>query len=401
MPEAIVRSFIALLAGALWLAPLGLAQQGPYASNVPPELHLPVGTWITVRTNETISSHRNQPGEYFTATLVQPIVVNGFVIARRGQILEGRVAVAEKSGRVKGTSSLGLEITNISLVDGQHLPVLTQLIEYVADPSRGEDAVAIAATTGIGAAIGAAADGGRGAGIGALAGAVAGAIGVLASRGQAIEIYPESHLTFRLEEPVSIYTAQSAVAFQPVQQSDYAQTVLRHRSRYLRAPNPYPRYYGGVEYYYNYPRYYRGPTFFFYTSPRHRHYRSGHYYRPRHHRPYRSPVIVINPRRSGHGYRGRVPNRRPRTNVRPDNRPPRTNARPDNNRPRTNVRRDSNPPRTQIRGRTRPTINAGGNNSSPRRQIRGKSRPAKKAGGNSDSNSQMRDKAGARAKSKF
>jgi hypothetical protein len=146
---------------------------------------------------------------------------------------------------------------------------------------------------------------------------------VLATRGQAIEIYPESHLTFRLEEPVSIHTAQSAVAFQPVQQSDYAQTELHHRSRYQRAPNPYPSYYGDVKYYHNYPRYYRGPTFFFSTSPRHRH------YSPQYYRPQRRSVIVVNPwrnygRRShdGQGYIGRKPNRRPRTNVRPDNRRP-------------------------------------------------------------------------------
>jgi hypothetical protein len=127
----------------------GTRATGTLRQQCSPELHIPAGTWITVRTNETISSNRNQPGEYFTSTLVQPIVANGFVIARRGQILEGIIAVAEKSGRLKGTSRLGLKITNISLVDGQHVPVLTQLIEYVADPSQGADAVAIATTTGI------------------------------------------------------------------------------------------------------------------------------------------------------------------------------------------------------------------------------------------------------------
>ncbi|MBI3694831.1 MAG: hypothetical protein HY238_08335, partial [Acidobacteria bacterium] len=99
------------------------------ADPLPPSspLTLPAGTWITVRVDQPLSSDRNQPGDAFTATLAQPLVVNGRVIARRGQTVGGVVGEAEKAGRVKGTSRLGLEITELSLADGRQIQVKTRL----------------------------------------------------------------------------------------------------------------------------------------------------------------------------------------------------------------------------------------------------------------------------------
>jgi hypothetical protein len=212
-------------------------------------LTIPAGTWISVRNDQRLSSDHNQAGDTFTATLAQPLVANGFVVARRGQILSGRVVEAEKAGKVKGTSHLGLELTDIALVDGQQLPVRTQLIQYSGGTSQGRDASAIGTTTALGAAVGAAADGGFGAGVGAAAGAAASTIGVLLTRGRATEIYPETTLTFRTTEPVTVATNQ---AFQPVQQGDYGQAApprptLRVRPRPVYAPYPYlygPGFYG-------------------------------------------------------------------------------------------------------------------------------------------------------------
>ena len=171
------------------------------AGALPSELVIPAGTFVTVRVDDPLSSDRNHPGDVFNATLTQPIVVNGFVVARRGQTLGGRVAEAQKAGRASGQSRLSVEIIELGLVDGQQMPVRTQLMEYSGGTSKGRDAAAIGATTGIGAAIGGAAAGGVGAGAGAAAGAVASTIGVLLTRGRATEIYPESMLTFRTLEP--------------------------------------------------------------------------------------------------------------------------------------------------------------------------------------------------------
>jgi hypothetical protein len=213
--------------------------------DLPSQLTLPAGTWVSVRTDQVLSSDHNLPGDVFSVTLAQPLVANGFVVARRGQIMSGRVAEAVKAGRVKGTSRLALELTDVTLADGQNMPVRTQLVQYSGGTSRGRDAAAIGTTTGIGAAVGAAAAGGLGAGIGAGAGAAASTIGVLLTRGRPTEVYPEAILTFRTMDPLTISTDRSSLAFVPVRQEDYAPDA-QARPRLVRRPvyrgYPYPQY---------------------------------------------------------------------------------------------------------------------------------------------------------------
>ncbi len=233
----------------------------PSSPAVPTTITLPAGTTIPVRITEWLSSDKNQSGDRFSASLEQPLVANGWVVAVRGQIVTGRVAVAKKAGRVSGVSQLGVELNELTLVDGQVLPVKTQLLQSSAGTSNGRDAAAVATTTGVGAAIGAAAEGGEGAAIGAGAGAVAGIIGVLTTRGRPTVIPPEAMLTFRLEAPLSISTERSQLAFQPVRPSDYRgdqDAYANPRHRFVSGP-PYPNpnyYYPGPWYGYGY---YPGP----------------------------------------------------------------------------------------------------------------------------------------------
>lgn len=242
-------------------------------ANTPPpsQLILPAGSWIKARVDQPLSSDRNLPGDTFTATLVAPLVVDGFVVARRGQTIEGRVSEARKAGRSKGTSMLGVEVTHLSLVDGRQMPVRSQLMEYAGGASVGRDVAAAATVTGTGAAIGAAAAGGVGAGIGALAGAAASAIGVLSTRGRATEIYPEAEIRFRTLEPITISTDRSAQAFLAVRQDDYQPVTLQQRVTVRQSA---PLFYGGGFYgggwdpfwgggYWGRP--YWGPTFGFYS----------------------------------------------------------------------------------------------------------------------------------------
>jgi len=257
--------------------PQGSAPYGRSASQaaVPPALSVPAGTFITVRVNQFLSSDQNKQGDPFSASVVQPLVVNGIVIAEPGQTIAGRVAEAQKAGRMEGTSRLRIELTELTLVDGQQVPIQSQLIDRRGDTSLGRDLAGVATTTGMGAAIGATADWGRGAAIGAGAGAAAGVLGVLLTRGEPSVILPEQALTFRLEAPITIYTDRAPQAFRYVQPNEY------ERPTYTQAPYPAPApRYGAAPYvsaypsappYYGYPYYspfYYGPSFSFYWGPR-------------------------------------------------------------------------------------------------------------------------------------
>ncbi|TAM83012.1 MAG: BON domain-containing protein [Acidobacteria bacterium] len=222
---------------------------------VPATLHLSSGTMVSVRLNQGLTTDQNRSGDAFTATLDQPVVVNGWVVARRGQTVEGRVLNAVKAGRVRGTSKLQIALTRLTLVDGEQLPVQTTLVQASGGTSRGRDASAIGTTTGVGAAIGAIAGEGGGAAIGAGIGAAVGVAGVLLTRGRPTVIPPEALLTFRLETSAEISTLQGQAAFRPVNQQDYPQDSLQRRPYRRYPPRPpygYPGYFG----YYGYPGYY-------------------------------------------------------------------------------------------------------------------------------------------------
>ena len=231
---------------------------------VPANITIPAGKVIFARLNEPLSSDHNHVGDTFTATLDQPIVVDGWVVARRGETIVGTVTQAQKAGRVKGVSHLGLELTDITIVDGNQLPVKTELWNGSAGTSHGADAASIATTTGLGTIIGAAANGGTGAGVGAGAGALAGIGLVLLTRGKPTILGPEYPLSFRLKEPISISTANSVQAFQPVGPGDYnSSPSLRRRGPGY--PGSYPPYYASCGPYYGcgpyYPYYgYYGPV---------------------------------------------------------------------------------------------------------------------------------------------
>jgi hypothetical protein len=249
-------------------------QQPPAPQPVPAQLTIPAGTYITVRVNQLLSSDKNQTGDAFSASLVQPLVVNGVVVAEPGQTVGGRVAEAKKAGHIEGVARLGLQLTTLTLVDGQQLPIQTQLVSRSGPTSVGQDAGTIVGTTALGAAAGAVADWGRGAAIGAGAGAAVGIIGVLVTRGHPSIISPEQVLTFRLEAPVTVSTSNAPQAFRYVQPNEYDRPYgsgygpggPRGPGYEYAAAAPPPPYYGYPYYYAGYP-YYWWPGFGFYWGP--------------------------------------------------------------------------------------------------------------------------------------
>jgi hypothetical protein len=255
------------------------AAPAPQPQSVPGTLTIPAGTILLIRINDYLSSDRTRIGDHFSAVLENPIVVNGWVVARRGQVLVGQVKEARKAGRIKGTSELGIELTDMSVVDGRQVPILTELWKGSGGTSHGQDAATIGTTTGLGALIGAAADWGTGAAIGAGAGAAAGIGAVLLTRGRPTILEPEEQLSFRLVDPVRVDTTQSQLAFLPVTQQDFDGGRLEHRGPRRVAtvyPGPYAYpcgYYGPCYAYPAFVGFYdgwgRGPGFYGHRGFRH------------------------------------------------------------------------------------------------------------------------------------
>ncbi len=185
----------------------GEATQLPALDMAPPQprsLTIPAGTLIGVRLSEYLDSDRNIAGDSFQATLSDPVVIDGWVIAERGAIAYGRVVDAERAGRIRGTSALAIRLESFEGNDGQRVYVNTATFTKNGATSKKQDAAKVGMGAAIGAALGAILGGGKGAAIGAATGGAAGGGAVIATRGKAAALDPETRLRFRIDKPVTI-----------------------------------------------------------------------------------------------------------------------------------------------------------------------------------------------------
>ena len=242
------------------------AQQDPAAPpqhrpayGLPPQLTLKPGTYVTVRINQPLSTDRNHVGDMFSASLMSPVIVDGIVVANRGEQAYGRIAELEKQHSDR-PSRLGLELTGIVLADGTQAPVASHLVAQQGRTTPGSvQAGTVVGTTAVGAAIGGAAAWGTGAAVGAGVGAAAGLVGVVLTRHHATVIYPETALTFQITSPVTIVTANSPQAFRFVGAGDYPSYSYTERpAPQLARPAPPAYYYGGYYDPFYYSPYYYG-----------------------------------------------------------------------------------------------------------------------------------------------
>ena len=165
---------------------------------------LKAGTLVAVRLQDSLSSARNHPGDTFIATLDAPLVVDGLVLAEKGARVDGKVVETQQAGRVKGLASLALELTGVSLSDGQRVSLTTDSFTKMGPETHGADAAKIGGGAALGAIIGAIAGGGKGAAIGAGAGGAAGTGTVLGTRGKPAVLPSETKISFRLNNTVTV-----------------------------------------------------------------------------------------------------------------------------------------------------------------------------------------------------
>lgn len=185
-------------------APTSTKPEPPPAKRIPRLVTIPAGTLITVRLNQELSSTYSADSQTFTASLDQPLVIDGLVIAERGSKQEGRVTQSDPAGRVKGRASLGVALTRLRTADGQTVEVSTDTFVHEAESTVKRDMAKTGIAAAIGAAIGAIAGGGKGAAIGAGVGGAAGAGGVLATKGKDARLPAETRIAFRLNKPVTL-----------------------------------------------------------------------------------------------------------------------------------------------------------------------------------------------------
>jgi len=154
---------------------------------------IPAGTNVTVRLGQTISSASAKSGDNWSGTLVEPIVVSGRTVARKGAPVVGKVVEAKASGRLSGKALIELQVTSINGIQ-----VISDTFSSEGGGHAGRNAKAIGGTAAAGAVIGALAGGGKGAAIGAGAGAAAGTTGAAITGKKDIRFPVETVLEFTI-----------------------------------------------------------------------------------------------------------------------------------------------------------------------------------------------------------
>lgn len=166
---------------------------------------VPIGTNLKVRLNDTLSSKDSRVGDRFTATVIDP---SRFDEAT----LTGHVKSIQKSGKVKGRTTMNLAFDSVELRDGRR-GVLHGYVTrvYGDDAGRADDEGGVESGSrskqtvkraGIGATVGAIvggiAGGGKGAAIGLIVGGAGGAGSLAVQGSKELEIESGTEMLVRV-----------------------------------------------------------------------------------------------------------------------------------------------------------------------------------------------------------
>ena len=127
---------------------------------------IPAGTRLVVRTVESVDSRSHSAGHRFRGQLESALAVDSQTVIPRGAIVHARIAQAQQSGRMVGSSSMTIEFTDIMLDDRLYAIATGEL----SSRTEGEAARTLGRTARA-AAIGGLIDGSSGARTGAKVGA--------------------------------------------------------------------------------------------------------------------------------------------------------------------------------------------------------------------------------------
>ncbi len=184
----------------------GAGSSKPAVREAPPRprpIVVPAETVISVVLDEPVGSKISTPGQNFSATVREPVEVDGRVAIPKGARATGIVKDAKPAGRFKGGASLELTLASIE-VNGTNYDVRTTAPTEASKGKGKRTAAMVGGGAGGGALIGGLAGGGKGAIIGGLIGAAAGTGGAGLTGNRDITLPAETPITFRLVDPLEI-----------------------------------------------------------------------------------------------------------------------------------------------------------------------------------------------------
>ncbi|MCL5006277.1 MAG: TrbI/VirB10 family protein [Acidobacteria bacterium] len=180
---------------------------------------IPAGTVLNCRLTQTLTTQLNYQGQAFTATVSEPLVINGQQAIPIGTTVNGRIASLSRPGRIKGVGQMVLSPETISMPNGRTFTLSAVLIHAYGAPgarvvdSEGlvkgpnahkGDLTEIGIGTGGGAFFGTLLGGFRGTFIGGLIGGGAALVDRLRRRGPDLALPTGTELKFQLSHQLIV-----------------------------------------------------------------------------------------------------------------------------------------------------------------------------------------------------
>ena len=169
----------------------------------PKPLVIPAETALTVVLDEPLGSKTSSTGQNFSATVSAAVEVDGRTAIPKGAHVTGVVRQAKSAGRFKGGAVLSVALESVTVNGATHELHTTDRTQ--TSTGKGKRTAGMVGGGGAaGALIGGLAGGGKGAAIGAIVGAGGGTAGAGLTGNREIVLPAETHLTFKLQDPVEI-----------------------------------------------------------------------------------------------------------------------------------------------------------------------------------------------------
>ena len=183
----------------------GATQYQPASAK--PQVHMvgiPAGTELMLALDTTLSSETNQAGDTFSATVVEPIVIENRVVIPEGSTIQGRVTEAKSAKRGAGKGTLALSFGALRLPGGYQTNIVGSFQEVSASKKKRNAAIIGGSAAGgalLGRILG---KDTRGAVIGAIVGGGVGTAVVMSKEGEQAVLPENTPFGIRLEQGIQI-----------------------------------------------------------------------------------------------------------------------------------------------------------------------------------------------------
>jgi len=168
------------------------------------ELVVPADSVVGLQLDSTLSSETAQVEDRVSARVTRDVRVDGRVAVPSGSRVLGAVTVADRGGKMRERSRLGVRFHTLVLADGTNVPIQTDTIYREGDSPSSASSAKIGGGAIGGAIIGGILGGAKGAIIGGSTGAAGGTAAVLAGGRKPVTMSAGSTMTVRVLSPVSV-----------------------------------------------------------------------------------------------------------------------------------------------------------------------------------------------------